>query len=80
MPSTMTAAASGMRGFSCIRGFHVPVVDSRTRRAAVLSLLLRLGAWVLKKGPCVSDPRAVSARAAHATRLPTAWHEHTHTA
>ena len=69
MPSTMTAAASGTRGFSCIRGFHVPVSTSRARRAAVLSLRGRVG---LKKGPCLSDPSAVSACAAHATRLPTA--------
>ena len=71
MLSMMTAAASGMRGFSCIRGFHVPVSTSRARRATVLSLLLR-GRMGPEERAALSDPREVSARAAHAIRLPIA--------
>ena len=68
---SMMAAAASTRGFSCIRGFHVPVVDSRTRRAAVLSLLLR-GRVGPEERAVLSDPREISARAGHAMRLPIA--------
>ena len=50
---------------------HVPVSTSKTRRAAVLSLLLR-GRMGPEERAALSDPREVSARAAHAIRLPIA--------
>ena len=73
MASTMAAAASGTRDFNCMRGFHTSrcrLEDSKSSRPQ--PGFCCVGAWARKKGPCVSDPREVSASAAHAMRLPIA--------
>ena len=49
---------------------HVPV-STRRLEEQPSSACCCVGAWALKKGPCVSDPREVSARAAHAIGYPS---------
>ena len=66
--STMT----GTRGFGCMRGFHTSRCRPRRLDEQPSSACCCVGAWALKKGPCFSDPRAVSACAARAMRLPIA--------
>ena len=52
-----THPASGMRGFSCMRGSQVPVSTLEWPSSAC-------GAWALQKEPRLSDPRVISAHAA----------------
>ena len=70
MPSTMAAAASGTRGSAACEASTRPGVDSKTRRATVLSLLLRgrMGPEeraVLLRSPCGLGLRSPCHAATH---------------